>query len=179
MKLFTVTIIGAESTGKTSLSRQLADNVDGDWVPEFARPYLEVTDGITNISSMIAIWQGQLALQHVATQSPRPYVILDTDLYATVGYWKLPQSKSYLGACPEKLIEDAALYRSNLYLITQSNIPFEPDALRYGGDKRESTDEYWIRLCKSYQLPYHVISAANRDERLAEAIGIINERSAQ
>ena len=46
MKPFTVTIIGAESTGKTSLSRQLADTMDGDWVPEFARPYLEVTDEI-------------------------------------------------------------------------------------------------------------------------------------
>lgn len=179
MKPFTVTIIGAESTGKTSLSRTLADTLGGDWIPEFARPYLEVTDGITTTSSMTAIWQGQLALQHVATRSTRPYVMFDTDLYATIGYWKLPHVKPRLGSCPDRLIQDALSRQSDLYLITKSTIPFEPDVLRYGGDKRESSDDYWIQLCESYQLPYCVLSAAGRDERLKEAITIIKERSKQ
>ncbi len=177
MKPFRVTVIGAESTGKTTLSRQLADTLQADWVCEFARPYLEVTDGRVITQSMNAIWQGQLALQYVAKQSTRHYVLHDTDLYATVGYWQLPHVEPLLGSCPTALIHDARRQRSDLYLITLANIPFEQDRLRYGGDTRESPDQYWIDLCKRFDLPFYVIQSADQADRIAEALGIITERS--
>ena len=58
---------------------------------------------------------------------------------------------------PKGLVTDATILKSDLYLITQSNIPFEQDPLRYGGDRRESKDEYWIGLCEGYDLNYRVV----------------------
>ena len=35
-----ITIVGAESSGKTTLARQLREHFDCIWVPEYAREYL-------------------------------------------------------------------------------------------------------------------------------------------
>lgn len=40
-KPFIITIVGPESSGKTTLARQLADHFGCPWVPEYAREYLE------------------------------------------------------------------------------------------------------------------------------------------
>jgi nicotinamide riboside kinase len=39
-----ITIIGAESSGKTMLAKQLAEALSCQWVPEYAREYLEKLD---------------------------------------------------------------------------------------------------------------------------------------
>ncbi|MEO5948812.1 MAG: ATP-binding protein [Candidatus Saccharimonas sp.] len=173
---FTITIFGAESTGKTTLSRELARLLDGEWVYEFARPYLETTHQDVTPESMQAIWLGQAGLQRNARKSPRIYVVQDTDLFSTVGYWKLPHIQPVIGHCPQALINDAHSLRSDLYLIVQSNIPFESDVLRYGGNTRESTDEYWGDLCAQYSLPYVVLDASGRGDRINEASQYIKER---
>ena len=41
---FVITIVGAESSGKTSLARQLSELYECSWVPEYAREYLEGLD---------------------------------------------------------------------------------------------------------------------------------------
>ncbi len=40
-KPFVITIVGAESSGKTTLAMKLAEYFDCPWVPEYAREYLE------------------------------------------------------------------------------------------------------------------------------------------
>jgi len=165
-----VTIFGAESTGKTTLSRQLAMTLGGQWLFEYARPYLEQTVNEITAQSMTAIWKGQRALQEQADDlTDSPYVIQDTDLFSTVGYWQFPHWQSRIGSCPSKLISDAKRLQSDLYIVTRSNIPFETDPLRYGGDKREGSDEYWINVCRQYALPFIVLSEQHREDRLQAA----------
>ena len=172
-KPFTITIFGAESTGKTTLSRKLAVTLGGEWLYEFARPYLELTRAPITPSSMTAIWRGQQVLQ---TMREGPIVVQDTDLFSTVGYWQFPHWHDVLGDCPGQLIRDAKQLQSDLYLITPSNIPFEPDPLRYGGDAREGADEYWVAVCEQYQLPYIVLSASDPAARVTEALTIMKTK---
>ena len=40
-KPFVITIVGPESSGKTTLARELADRYGFPWVPEYAREYLD------------------------------------------------------------------------------------------------------------------------------------------
>ncbi len=166
----TVTVFGAESTGKTTLSKQLAKELDGQWLFEYARPYLEQTVNEITPRSMTAIWKGQAALQSQSELfADVPYVVQDTDLYSTVGYWEFSHWQPVIDTCPKGLIEDAARLRSDIYLVTRSNIPFEQDPLRYGGDHREGSDEYWIGICEKYNLPYVILEAADFTERLQQA----------
>lgn len=180
----TITIFGAESTGKTTLSKELAASYNGHWVFEWARPYLEAmandygprqsrlgdlgTD--INVDSMTDIWHGQYAVQQQASHwLDKPFIIQDTDLYSTIGYWEQPHWQDELGPVPEGLILDAKRTQSDLYLITQGNIPFETDPLRYGGDHRESPDEFWIGIAEKYGLNYKVVPYSNFFERLSFA----------
>lgn len=177
----TVTVFGAESTGKTTLSRQLAETLHGHWLFEYARPYLERTVNEITVRSMTGIWKGQSALQRQAVQNlyDKPFVIQDTDLFSTVGYWQFPHWQPTIGTCPPALIDEALALKSDLYIITKSNIPFEADPLRYGGTVREGIDEYWIDVCRRYELPFVILEQSDRQQRLTEAVELIQAVAAQ
>lgn len=166
-----ITIFGAESTGKTTLSKQLATALNGYWLPEWARPYLEnVTPDVTP-ESMHAIWKGQYALQESAKLlQDKPFIFQDTDLVSTVGYWDYMD-----GNTPMELSSDAWDSKSDLYIITQSNIPFEKDPLRYGGDHREIADSTWLRIAQEFQLNYVVLAGDDKAGRFWEATNAVYE----
>ena len=170
-----VTIFGAESTGKTTLSKRLAKEVNGRFFFEYARPYLENVKNEISVETMTDIWQGQAALQVAAEHyPPKPFNIFDTDLFSTVGYWQFPHWQKTLGAPPEDLIREALMFKSHIYIVLASNIPFEEDPLRYGGDVREGSDEYWMRVLDNYQIPYHYLDC-DPSERVLEARKILVE----
>lgn len=166
----TVTVFGAESTGKTTLSDDLAQAYHCPWVHEYARPYLTATSPAITVESMEAIWRGQNATERLVADTSRDNKLIfrDTDLWTTVGYWEQTHW-SHLGPVPEDLIRQARVNMADLYLITQSNIPFEPDPLRYGGDHRESPDEYWVKVAEKYGLPYEIIVNTDRQDRIGES----------
>lgn len=164
-----VTIFGAESTGKTSLTTSLSRN---GRFSEWARPYLEIPEIGPEVTEekMHAIWHGQAALQRLSYTSTavvnNSRVVFDTDLFSTLGYWRMDKN---LGEPPAGLAGEATLLKSDLYILTKSNIPFTPDPLRYGGDKRESDDQYWIDILEEFNLNYVVLESSNHLDRVDEA----------
>lgn len=166
-----VTVFGAESCGKTTLSQQLAEELDSLWLPEYARPYLEAVGPDVTNEKMGVIHQGQRALQLSADGTDYPFIIQDTDLFSTLGYWHLWNE----GPPNLKLMNDAVADKSDLYIVCPSNIPFEEDPLRYGGKERESSDDYWISLCENFGLNYKVLTTESEEDRLAEAKDLLVE----
>lgn len=173
----TVTFFGAESTGKTTLSHKISYDANGHWLFEYARPYLETVGPEINVDSMTAIWRGQAAIQrHGYDLLDKPWVIQDTDLFSTVGYWNFPHWKEHLGPVPEGLIKDALRLKSDLYIIPRSNIPFEKDPIRYKSDEgvREGSDEYWIGIAEQYGLNYKIVTASDYQLRQAQAMDFMD-----
>ena len=86
-----IVLFGAESVGKTTLSRRLAENLGGQFFPEYARPYLEMVGNDLSNDKMTDIMNGQRVLQEMSNKISRdkPFSIFDTDLYSTVGYWNV------------------------------------------------------------------------------------------
>lgn len=168
----TVTIFGAESTGKSTLTKALAERVNGLALPEWARPYLETVGPEITVEKMEAIWYGQTALQRYGCTGSAvvdyPVVVQDTDLFSTIGYWEAG-FEGKLGKVPEGLLWDAEWAVSDLYIITRSNIPFEPDPLRYGGDKREMSDEWWIEFAMEHGIPNVILESETLEDRIDEA----------
>lgn len=152
-----VTIFGAESCGKTTMARALANDLNCHFVPEWAREYLETVGVEVTDDRMRDIVQGQAALQKTARNDlfNKPFVIQDTDLFSTVGYYRL-----WGGGTDQDLDvaeHSAKQLKSDFYIVMNDNIPFEADPLRYGGDKRESGMQYWIDLLDEFKLPYYVV----------------------
>lgn len=167
----TVTFFGAESTGKTSLSHEISKVLNGHWLFEYARPYLETVGDKIDRKAMKDIWHGQHAIQQNATRwTDKPYIFQDTDLFSTIGYWEQPSPVwDDLGSVPSPLKYDAISLKSDLYIITKSNIPFERDPIRYGKDERENNDDYWIKVADKYDLNYVVLQSDDWFDRMTEA----------
>ena len=153
----TVTIFGAESCGKTTMTRALSKELNGHFIPEWAREYLETVGAEVTDERMRAIVEGQAALQKTAKNDlfNKPFIFQDTDLFSTLGYYRLwgGGTDHDVDLC-EYL---AKQLKSDLYIVMNDGIPFEADPLRYGGDKRESGMQYWIDLLEEYKLPYYVV----------------------
>ena len=160
----TVTIFGPESCGKTTMARTLAETMDGHFLPEWAREYLETVGTEVTAERMEAIYYGQRALQTSKEQLfDKPWVFQDTDLFSTLYYYKL-----WGGKPPELLRESAWYLKSDMYILMNDAIPFEADPLRYGGDKRESTSDWWEAALIAEKLPYYRVKSTSRSDQMTE-----------
>ncbi len=129
-----VAIVGAESTGKTTLAQVLADHYHTVWVPEYGREYTEVNVGPERIfgyqwrsEEFIHIAQRQIELEdHLAEQANR-VLICDTDALATA-IWH----ERYMQSLSPEVQALADSRRYNLYLLTAVDIPFVQDGVRDG-----------------------------------------------
>lgn len=157
----TVTIFGAESCGKTTMTRALSKELNGHFIPEWAREYLETVGAEVTDERMRAIVEGQAALQKTAKNDlfNKPFIFQDTDLFSTLGYYRL------WGGGTDRDIDLceylAKQLKSDFYIVMNDQIPFEADPLRYGGDKRESGMQFWIDILEEFKLPYYVVPLGN------------------
>lgn len=162
----TITIFGQESTGKTTMTDKLGSLNSLIGIHEFARPYLESLDDktITN-EKMANIVQGQFALQRAA-KGKSLITIQDTDLLSTLGYYRI-----YGGDYSQtNLLGYISITKSDLYIVMNDEIPFEEDALRYGGKVRESTKKFWIDILEEFGCEYYVVKSTDRLEQTAEIL---------
>src|SRR5262249_47846688 len=123
-----VAIVGSESTGTTTLTRDLANHYETGWVPEYGR---ELTEELVHAGTPIeridwsaidftAIAREQQRREDVAALKAGPLLICDTDALATC-IWR----ERYVGASTPEL-EDLASARSYaLYILTSDDIAFE------------------------------------------------------
>ncbi|AKF13588.1 hypothetical protein PHIN3_325 [Sinorhizobium phage phiN3] len=163
-----VTIFGSESCGKTSMTSSLFDY--GTCIHEFARPYLEMMDDKTiTDEKMETIIRGQYALQQAAMDGARPVIIQDTDLLSTIGYYRIFGS-NYHTTPLERMFRDT---KSDLYIVMNDKIPFVPDPLRYGGDKRESDTQFWIDLLEEYNCNYYVVQETVASKQYDEVTAVL------
>lgn len=155
------TIFGAESVGKTTISNKFKMSKECTVLHEYARPYLETVGTKLTNSKMYNIMMGQYSIQNnTYKNSDRPVVIQDTDLLSTIGYYKILGMK-----IPEIMFELMAETVSNRYFVLSSNIPFEKDPLRYGGDVRQSDDKFWIDLLEEFNCKYTYVVSNNNSIR--------------
>ena len=88
--LIKVVLFGPESTGKTTLSRQLAEHYGTLWVPEYAREYLQEKwnreQKTCEPKDLIPIAQGQIKMENEMTKKATNLLVCDTDLLETKVY---------------------------------------------------------------------------------------------
>ena len=170
-----VCVVGAESTGKTTLAQDLARHFGTVWVPEYGREYSERKlaagggyDFRTEEFAHIAARQCELE-EEAARRADR-ILVCDTDAFST-SIWH----RRYLGARSPEVEEMAARHRRpDLYLLTDINTPFVQDGTRDGEHVREWMHEVLVEELRAQGRPYRPVSGA-RGERLGRAVGYIEE----
>jgi HTH-type transcriptional regulator, transcriptional repressor of NAD biosynthesis genes len=168
---FRVCLIGAESTGKTELAKELARYFVAPWVPEYSREYAERAGRELSYMDVMPIARGQLELEEQIAADARDLLILDTDLLSTVVY-----SRHHFGACPA-IVEGLARQRlADLYLLLHVDVPWVADPVR---DSGHALHEQFCQVLGEFKAPHRTISGGwdQRFERAVEAIKTVHIRA--
>lgn len=168
-----VVVTGSESTGKTTLARELADHFGVLWVPEQARAYAERTHRALGADDVSPIASAQIAAEDAALVEAQRrgdrMIVLDTDLVSTVVY-----ARHYYRACPQWIEAEARARRADLYLITATDLPWVPDGVRDRPLHREELDREFRNVIAEFQLKSCTVRGLEA-ARLAEAISCIQQ----
>ncbi len=164
-----VVMFGPESTGKTTLAKQLARHYNSVWVPEYAREYLQKkwNDKRETCSQedLLPIAIGQMKIENESAQKTDTVLFCDTDLLET----KVYSEEYYSGECDPLLDKYAVKNNYDLYLLTYIDTPWEADDLRDRPELRQEMFDAFEKALKQYNRPYIVLKGS-KAERLKKAV---------
>lgn len=172
-EIIKIAMFGPESTGKTTLAIQLAAHYETEWVPEFARDYLQDkwnnSKEICDVSDMMPIAYGQTQLENLKLKTAHNYLFCDTNLMVTKVF-----SDVYYNYCDPLLNKAAQKHKYDLFFLTDIDVPWEKDDLRDRPTGRESVFSVFKQSLIDNNKPFITLSG-NKDLRLQNAIKIIDD----
>ena len=166
--IVTVTLTGAESTGKTTLAAALADHFGTARVPEYLRLFVDRKRAVPVEQDVNAIAQGHLRSKAELLRKAKRVIFLDTDLVTTCVYQRI-----YFGHCPKEIVRLARDNSADLHLFTHPDFPWEPDGIqRSSPEARDRTHRLLRQELEQLELPF-VNVTGNEEERHAISISAV------
>ena len=120
-----IAILGAESSGKSTLSEALARHYGTIWVPEYLREFVDTRARVPFEGDQFGIARTQRAREDVAAEEANRFLFCDTTPLMTALY-----SRVYWGRVDEQLAVLDARHDYALTLVTAPDTPWEPDGLQ-------------------------------------------------
>jgi HTH-type transcriptional regulator, transcriptional repressor of NAD biosynthesis genes len=168
-----VVLVGAESTGKTTLARRLAEHLGTVWVPEYGRSYWEgrryLPSGTWVSEEFLHIAEVQAAAEDVFARQARGAVLVaDTDPRETLAW-----EDRYLGTMSDGLRAFVETRRPDLYLVCGDDIPWTDDGTRESGSFRERMQSRVTEVVSASGVPWRTLEGT-LELRLSAAVYAIN-----
>lgn len=173
--IYKVALVGAESTGKTTLAKALATHFGTSWNPEFVRTFADLKRQTSSPKlqpeDLQTIFWGQWATEMQATQRARPpFTFLDTNLLMSIVYAKYYQSRR------EEWWEKAFQEQDYaLYFLLEDDFPWVRDPQREGPQIRTRLQQQIREELERRQIPFFRIGG-NQKHRLEQAVTILKEK---
>lgn len=163
-----IVLFGPESTGKTTLSKELAKHYTTVWTPEFARNYLQKkwddSATICQREDIIPIAIGQTKLENEQARKANKILFCDTNILETKIYAEA-YYENYSNEILNKAVENLSY---TLYFLTDIDVPFEEDDLRDRPEQREEMFAIFKQGLETHNCNYQVLSG-NLEKRLLTA----------
>ncbi|HJW28444.1 MAG TPA: ATP-binding protein [Saprospiraceae bacterium] len=153
--MYVITIVGAESSGKTMLAKQLAEAYGCPWVPEYAREYLEQLGRPYAFEDLEQIARGQWELQQQFQSNDKRILIVDGGIL-TIKMWARIKYEEMIPFVEELMDKDL----TSLYLLCRPRREWEFDPLR---EAPSLVDRVWI-----YQQYLDYLQKRNRPFQLVQ-----------
>lgn len=168
-----IVVLGAESTGTTTLAKDLADHFKTVWAPEYGRLFYEgkmfsAYSTVWTTDEFVHIAQSQNRLEDTLLKKANKLLICDTDAFATTLWYE-----RYLGKASSRLEKIVKKEKPFLYILTNIDIPFVQDGTRDGEHLRSWMHNRFLEKLNRNKLNYLVVSG-NRQERLVLCVKKIN-----
>lgn len=171
MSVKKIVITGPESTGKSTLSQQLADHFSCEWVPEFARSYLEQLDRPYCQEDLLEIARGQATMEDRKKEGASQYLFCDTGL-EVIKIWSLFK----YGNVDPRIDRMLANRSYDFFLLCTPDLEWTPDPLRETPkmEDRWQLFELYREEIRRLGIPWISVKGANH-ERLEMAVSGLEE----
>ena len=181
-----IVIIGPESTGNSTLTKQLAAHYNTIACPEYARQYLNENGTSYTFKDLLTIAKGQISLEdnckkliidswYLAANKQQSAInyqpfFIDTDMYV-MKVW----CEYVFGKCHQFILDEIAGRKYDLYLLCNIDLAWVKDDLREYPDEQPRKELYHIYkdLLVNQTVPWVNISGTY-DQRLQTAIAAVD-----
>jgi HTH-type transcriptional regulator, transcriptional repressor of NAD biosynthesis genes len=169
-----IVLVGTESCGKSTLTKNLAKLYNTTYVAEYGRTVCEELggcDGIIVTEDYHKIAYGHKMEEWKAIENANKVVFIDTEVIVTQFY-----SKLYNDEHQKVLDEMAKLQDYDLWLYLEPDVKWVNDGLRVHGEEnaRVQNNHELKTLLKKHDIDYKILNG-NYENRLTAAIGYIDE----
>jgi NadR type nicotinamide-nucleotide adenylyltransferase len=144
-----VAVIGPECTGKSELSQFLAGYYKTEWVPEYARGFIDHLIRPYEEHDLLTIAHGQLRLEDEYARDSTKVLFCDTNLYV-IKVW----SEVKFGSCAPDILHQIETRPYDLYLLTYVDVPWQDDPQREHPTRREELYERYLNEMKNQPVPF-------------------------
>jgi nicotinamide riboside kinase len=145
-----IVFLGPESTGKSTISAELAKLCNAAFIPELARTYLNEHGTTYSYNDVIKIAETQAQLEREA-EATEKNIICDTDLI-TIKIWL----EYYSWKVPEWMESFIVKHQANKYLLLYPDIPWVADEQRKNPHDRIALfnrfEQHLIAISANYSI---------------------------
>lgn len=166
-----VVLLGAPSTGKTTLAEKLAIHFDTQWMPEYGREYWEkhqINKRLT-LEDLLKIAEVHIEREDALVLQSNRFLFSDTNAITTYLF-----SLDYHGNALEELKDLAkrAENRHDIIFVCDTDIPYDDTWDRSGDVKRKVFQEKIIEDLNDRNLKYYMIkgTVAERIEQVSKVL---------
>ena len=171
-----IVICGPESTGKSTLTKNLATYFETSYAEEYARDFLQYKwdkfKMVCTKEDLISIVKGQINNENEATLKAEKLVFCDTNILTTIAWSKT----HFNGFCDDWIIEQSKKLNYDYYLILNIDTEWIKDDLRDRPDDREKMFEAHKLELDILNTNYDIISGSNYDKRFQDSVDFIRKK---
>ena len=159
-----VAILGAESSGKSTLACALAERFSTVWVPEYLRRFVEREQRVPREEDQLGIARAQLVHEDQAAREADGFVFCDTTPLMTAIY-----SRFYFGRIDPALEALARAHRYAHTLVTMPDSPWVSDGLQRESDAVRQTIHVQVLSALAERSIAYVLVQGTLEQRLSQA----------
>ena len=168
-----VVFLGAPSTGKTTIARELAGLFDTQWMAEYGREYWHAHQrqrGLTP-AQLVELARGHLEREEALLLQSNRYLFTDTNAITTAIF----SDYYHGGVAPalERICEQVGS-RYDLVFVCDTDIPYDDSTDRSGEANRETLQQKTFDFLNARKIPFHLLGG-NLSQRIRDVDAILQQ----
>lgn len=148
---------GPESSGKTTLALVMSEKTGGEYVPEFAREYIQKLNRPYEQKDLLQIAKEQFRLHELAKKRGSN-LLFDTDLL-TIKIWSEEKYKD----CDPWILAKLNSNKDFIYVLCKPDFPWQFDPQRENPTDQDRLFERYEDELKKLQLNYVIVQGSLKE----------------